>query len=66
MARKCSFCERNVKTLDPMDPILKEFLTDSGKILPRKATGLCSKHQRMMTKAIKQARNLGILPYTLL
>jgi small subunit ribosomal protein S18 len=43
--------------------LLSEFLTDKGKIIPKRLTGNCSKHQRMVKVAIKRARQMGLLPY---
>ena len=43
---------------------LKEYISERGKILPRRVTGTCARHQRMVTTAIKRARNLALLPYT--
>ncbi len=43
---------------------LKKFVNDKGKILPRRATGACAKHQRDITQAVKRARQIAILPYT--
>jgi small subunit ribosomal protein S18 len=43
---------------------LKRFITDRGKILPRRTTGTCAKHQRSLVVAIKRARQIGFLPYT--
>ena len=43
---------------------LKKFINDKGKILPRRATGACAKHQREITLAVKRARHIAILPYT--
>ena len=43
---------------------LKKFINDKGKILPRRATGACAKHQRAITLAVKRARHIAILPYT--
>ena len=42
---------------------LKKFINDKGKILPRRATGACAKHQRAITLAVKRARHIAILPY---
>jgi small subunit ribosomal protein S18 len=51
--------------IDYKDPsILKHFITERGKIVPRRISGLCAKNQRKVTMAIKRARNLGLLPYT--
>ncbi|MEO0102806.1 MAG: 30S ribosomal protein S18 [candidate division WOR-3 bacterium] len=63
MKKGCSFCERSIKKIDYKEPTLRNFLTERGKILPAKVTGLCAKHQRSLTKAIKRARNLALLPY---
>ena len=43
---------------------LKKFVNEKGKILPRRATGACAKHQRVITLAVKRARHIAILPYT--
>ncbi len=43
---------------------LRKFINDKGKILPRRATGACAKHQRDITLAVKRARHIAILPYT--
>ncbi len=43
---------------------LKKFINDKGKILPRRATGACAKHQRDITLAVKRARHIAVLPYT--
>ena len=43
---------------------LKKFVNDKGKILPRRATGACAKHQRDITLAVKRARHIAVLPYT--
>ncbi len=52
-------------TIDYRDPsVLKHFITERGKIVPRRISGLCAKNQRKVTQAIKRARNLGLLPYT--
>ena len=61
----CEFCERKVEQVDYKDVItLKNFISERGKILPRRATGTCAKHQRKVTEAIKRARNVALLPYT--
>lgn len=65
-ARKkvCKFCLKKVKDVDYKDTtFLKGFMAESGRILPRKNTGNCPKHQRMTAKAIKRARNVGLLPF---
>ena len=61
----CEFCERPVETVDYKDVVtLKKFVSERGKILPRRATGTCAKHQRKVTEAIKRARNVALLPYS--
>ncbi|MBN2378752.1 30S ribosomal protein S18 [candidate division WOR-3 bacterium] len=61
--KECRFCSEGRKDISPFDTSLGKFLTDKGKIVNRRITGVCSKHQRKLSRAIKQARNLGILPY---
>lgn len=56
--------ERNVKEIDFKDyKLLFRFITERGKILPRKITGLSAQQQRIVTKAIKRARQMSLLPY---
>ena len=53
------------KDIDYKDvEVLKKYINDKGKILPRRATGACAKHQREITLAVKRARHIAILPYT--
>lgn len=60
----CQFCADEAKTVDYKDvELLKKFITDRGKILPRRATGTCALHQRDVQKAIKRARIVALLPY---
>ncbi|HDL75000.1 MAG TPA: 30S ribosomal protein S18 [bacterium] len=61
----CYFCRKNIKEIDFKNTdTLKNFLSGLGKIKSKKRTGLCSLHQRKVTKAIKRARNLGVLSYS--
>jgi len=61
----CYFCQRNIKEIDFKETErLQRFASGSGKIRPRRKTGLCAKHQRKLAKAIKQARHFGLIPYT--
>lgn len=61
----CALCGDKNFVLDYKDPEhLKKFINDRGKILPRRTTGTCSKHQRDITTAIKRARHIAVLPYT--
>lgn len=59
----CVFCgkEHNIDYKDAAT--LKKYISESGKILPRRITGNCAKHQRELTSAIKRARHLAMLPY---
>ncbi|MDI3481053.1 MAG: small subunit ribosomal protein [Tepidanaerobacteraceae bacterium] len=61
----CSFCMDKVETIDYKEyNRLRKFITERGKILPRRITGNCAKHQRQLTLAIKRARNIALLPFT--
>jgi len=62
--RICRFCENNVKYIDYKNPkLLMKFTNEVGKILPRRTTGTCARHQRQLERAIKRARYLAIIPY---
>ncbi len=62
--RKCRLCVEKVKAIDYKDTnLLRNFIDEQGKIVPRKATRHCAKHQRMVAKAIKAARNIALMPY---
>lgn len=61
----CSFCVDKVNAIDYKEyGRLRKFITERGKILPRRITGNCAKHQRQLTLAIKRARNIALLPFT--
>ena len=61
----CPLCADKNLVLDYKNPEqLRKFINEKGKILPRRATGACAKHQRDITQAIKRARHIAILPYT--
>jgi small subunit ribosomal protein S18 len=61
----CSFCADKSKAIDYKDVNkLKKYITERGKILPRRISGNCAKHQRELTVAIKKARIMALLPYT--
>ena len=63
--RVCQFCtDKNTKIDYKNVQKLEKYVTERGKILPRRITGTCAKHQRELTKAIKLARNVALLPYT--
>ena len=68
-ARKkvCGFCVDKVENIDYKDIArLRRYMSERGKILPRRVTGTCARHQRELTVAIKRARHLALLPYTAL
>ena len=61
----CTFCVDKVEHIDDKDVAkLRRFITERGKILPRRISGNCAKHQRQVTVAIKRARNIALLPFT--
>ena len=63
--RICSFCADKVDKIDYKDiNKLKKYVTDRGKIMPRRMSGNCSKHQREVTISIKRARQVALLPYS--
>lgn len=60
----CRFCADQSLAIDYKDPkTLKYFITERGKIIPRRISGTCAKHQRALTHAIKRARTIALLPY---
>ena len=60
----CAFCQNKVDTIDYKDVNnLKKYITEGGKILPRRMTGVCAKHQRVLAVAIKRARLVDLLPF---
>lgn len=62
--RNCYFCKNNVESFDYKDvELLSKFVTPSGKILPSRVTRVCPKHQRKLKSAIKQAREIALMPY---
>jgi small subunit ribosomal protein S18 len=62
--RVCKFCEEKIDVIDYKDvKLVGAFISERGKILPRRLTGTCSSHQRALTTAIKRARNIALLPF---
>ena len=60
----CRFCDPDSPPIDYKDArLLRGFITERGKIVPRRISGLCAKHQRQMATAIKRARVIALLPY---
>jgi small subunit ribosomal protein S18 len=62
--RLCLFCRDKIDDIDYKDPVLlRPYISDRGKITPRRKSGACAKHQRRLAMAIKRARHLALLPY---
>ncbi|MBL7157201.1 MAG: 30S ribosomal protein S18 [Candidatus Omnitrophica bacterium] len=62
--KKCKFCtDKNLKIHYLDHQLLRRFITERGKIIPSRFSGSCARHQRKLAKAIKRARNIGILPF---
>jgi small subunit ribosomal protein S18 len=60
----CKFCVEKIDAVDYKDVrLLGQFVAESGKIVPRRLTGVCTPHQRRLSDAIKQARNIALLPF---
>ena len=60
----CKFCADSTLEINYKDAKeLRSFITERGKIIPRRITGTCAKHQRILARAIKQARTIALLPY---
>jgi small subunit ribosomal protein S18 len=63
-AKTCPVCESGVRVVDYKDDrALSRFTTERGKILPSRLSGMCSRHQRQLSEAIKRARYLALLPF---
>lgn len=63
--RECQFCtDKNVSIDYKQAEVLRRFITDDGKIRPRRQTGVCARHQRALAQAIKRARHLALLPFS--
>ena len=61
----CAFCVDKVETIDYKDIArLRRYMSERGKILPRRVTGTCARHQRELTTSIKRSRQVALLPYT--
>lgn len=62
--KTCNFCEDNTIVIDYKEVrLLKMYITERGKIIPRRITGNCAKHQRLLTTEIKRARNVALLAF---
>ncbi len=60
----CKFCEEKIDAIDYKEAkLIGQFVSERGKILPRRLTGTCSPHQRLLSVAVKRARNIALLPF---
>ncbi len=65
LQRVCHFCQNGLADIDYKDTkIMQRFLSSYAKILPKKKTGTCSKHQRKLAQAVKRARTMALIPFT--
>ena len=63
--RVCLFCADKIAHIDYKDIAkLRKFVSERGKLIARRSTGTCSKHQRAMTQSVKRARHMALMPYT--
>lgn len=63
-ARVCQFCAEKIAAVDYKQvDLLRRYVTERGKIRPRRQTGACAKHQRMVSEAIKRSRHMALLPF---
>jgi len=63
--RVCKYCADKTVVIDYKDPqALKYFISERGKVVPRRISGNCARHQRKVTLAVKRARNIALLPFT--
>ncbi|MGR0482577.1 MAG: 30S ribosomal protein S18 [Candidatus Electronema sp. VV] len=61
----CRFCAEKMQEVDYKDvKVLRNFVTERGKIVPKRIYGTCARHQRQLTEAVKRARQLALLPYS--
>ena len=61
----CAFCADKIEAIDYKDTArLRKFVSERGKILPKRMTGTCAKHQRALTVAVKRARHIALMPYS--
>ncbi|MDE0186079.1 MAG: 30S ribosomal protein S18 [Candidatus Poribacteria bacterium] len=63
--KRCRLCAEKLKFIDYKNvTLLRNFITERGKIIPRRVVGNCAKHQRQVNRAIKRARNIALVPFT--
>ena len=60
----CQFCADKTLTIDYKTDLLRKYIGDDGRIRPRRQTGACARHQRVVAIAVKQARHIALLPFT--
>lgn len=61
----CNFCVDSIDTVDYKNTDrLRRYITDRGKIVPKRNSGVCAKHQRVIAMAVKRARHIGLVPYS--
>lgn len=62
--KACKFCSDRVQEIDYRDTVrLSKFTSERGKILPRRVSGTCARHQRQLSRAVKRARSIALMPY---
>jgi small subunit ribosomal protein S18 len=62
--KNCPVCEAGIRVVDYKDErIVSRFVTERGKIIPSRLSGMCARHQRQMSRAIKRARHIALVPY---
>ena len=62
--KECHFCQTKVNYVDYKDvDLLRKYVSANGRIIPRRTTGTCAKHQRVLASAIKRSREMALLPY---
>ncbi len=62
----CHFCANKIEDIDYKDvPTLRKYTSERGKILPRRISGTCARHQRLVMNSVKRARFIALLPYTI-
>lgn len=63
--KQCQFCKEGTEYIDYKDvQLMRKYITDRGKIKPRRVTGACTQHQAAIAKALKRAREMALIPYT--
>jgi len=64
--RICAFCVEKVSYIDYKEPeVLRRYMTEHGRLRPRRQTGTCAKHQRELARAVKRARHIALIPFVI-